>query len=281
MTVRAETEKEGLLSGQCPGMGRIEVHDPDSATFGFAVARYVPGDFRELAANRTQFAESLRGWARDRDVELISTAAPANEAHWAALLGDAGFVPVDISVRVDHARLSRADLSFARLHVRRAEAADRARVLDIAGSAFQHGRYHTDLRFPVALAHHRYRGWVEAALDRGRDEDHVYVLGRPGEVHGMFYARLENGEAHLELGAVDKARPASIAGPSLYGGVMRALREAGAERAVSRPQLLNTPVINIYARLGFRFSEPEQVFHWHSPEARHLLPREAYLERAE
>ena len=78
---------------------------------------------------------------------------------------------------------------------------------------------------------------------------------------------------------VAKEKQAGIAGLSLYAGVLQALHQAGAERAVTRIQLTNTAVMNLYAALGFQFRDAHRVYHWHAPDAPNLLNEEERLYR--
>jgi hypothetical protein len=43
------------------------------------------------------------------------------------------------------------------------------------------------------------------------------------------------------------------------------LKESGVRRVVSTISGMNTPVMNVYSMLGFRFSDPEIIYHWHVP----------------
>ncbi len=130
----------------------------------------------------------------------------------------------------------------------------------------------------MALAHRRYTAWAARALDNAGAEHRVYVIGEPGKAYGMFYAVLRDGLADIRLGALAPEKKAGFAGSSLYAGAVKLLHEAGAQQAVSRPQLTNTPVINIYASLGFQLRHPEMVCHWHAPKAPHLVDTRAMWE---
>jgi hypothetical protein len=141
----------------------------------------------------------------------------------------------------------------------------------IAGTAFRVGRYHADARFPAAMADLRYRQWVRRALTATDSGDRVYVLGSPGQARGFFHVVVAGELADLRLGAVDTSLDAGIAGFSLYAGTLAALKQIGARQAIAKIQAANTAVMNIYSALGFRFSHPEAVFHWHALEAPHLL----------
>jgi hypothetical protein len=148
---------------------------------------------------------------------------------------------------------------------------DRDDVERIAETAFRFGRYHADPRFPSRLANLRYRRWVHNAFSKPAPESHLYVIGQPGAVSGFFHIVLKDGLADLRLGAVDPAVQSGIAGFNLYVGVLKALKQAGAHRATAKIPAANIAVMNIYASLGFRFSHPEAIFHWHSPNAPNLI----------
>jgi hypothetical protein len=45
----------------------------------------------------------------------------------------------------------------------------------------------------------------------------------------------------------------------------------GARRFVTKVSAANMGVVNLYASIGFRFSNPAHIFHWHAPGANHLL----------
>ena len=139
------------------------------------------------------------------------------------------------------------------------------------GSAFTLGRYHADPRFPRALADRRYRIWVERALTEPHPGTLVLVIGSEGAPGGFLHAEIDKGVADIRLAAVE-ASAAGIAGPELFRGALHEFASRGATQATARISAANSAVLNIYASLGFRFDEPEIVFHWHRPNAAHLVP---------
>jgi RimJ/RimL family protein N-acetyltransferase len=70
--------------------------------------------------------------------------------------------------------------------------------------------------------------------------------------------------ADLRLGGVDPQNELGFAGFALYAETLRALHESGATRVSAKISAANTRVVNILSSLGFSFSDPEAVFHWHS-----------------
>ena len=136
---------------------------------------------------------------------------------------------------------------------------------------FDFGRYHSDPRFPRELANRRYVRWLENALACSESSVRVFVLGSPGMPLGFFHAVLLDGVADLRLAAADPTSQVGL-GLALYSETLITLQKLGAKRFVTKVSAINTGVVNLYASIGFRFSRPEYILHWHSPLARHLLP---------
>lgn len=259
------------LATEAPGWGTVALLPWDAEVFGFPVGDFRPGSAEEIGARWPALCDRLARWATDLQVEIVGCRIPAADAVRSGLLEAGGFRFVEASLQATLSPLSPERLPETRVSVRAAVAEDRSRLLAIAESAFDSGRYHADARLPRALADARYRFWLENALARPGPGTRVFVLGEPGRPAGFFHVEVEAGAADLRLAAVDPAGNAGIAGFALYAGVLRLLAAEGVRRASARLTATNTAVINLYAALGCRFAEPEIVRHWHSPVATHLL----------
>jgi hypothetical protein len=260
-------------------LGQIAMLPWDTDIFGFPVADYRPGALGELADATGRLATRLERWANQESVELVGCRIPSEPAALGSFLESAGFRFVEFQLRATLPRLRVEELAPPRITVRPARDADREAVVQIAGSAFLLGRYHADPQFPRPLADRRYRVWIERALAEPTPGTLVEVVGQEGAARGFLHAELEKAAADIRLAAVDR-EAAGIAGPELYRGALRELASRGATQATARISAANTAVLNIYASLGFRFHEPELVFHWHAPMAKHLIPIAQTLPKA-
>jgi hypothetical protein len=92
-------------------------------------------------------------------------------------------------------------------------------------------------------------------------------------VKGFFQLRLNKDRAEVGIIAVAKALQGSPAGPELVIGTQLALKAGGVRWITSKVSAANLGLLNLVTHLGYRLRQPEAVFHWHSPNARHLLPR--------
>jgi hypothetical protein len=259
------------LSDENPAWGRVAVLPWDAEIFGFSVADYAVGDSRFVSETRPAFQDALVNWATVNQVELISCSVPADDSLWLSLLASLGFIFVTVSLRGTLPRLRASNLPATRTTVRLMKPDDRSDVERIAETAFRFGRYHADPHFPYRLAQLRYQRWVHNAFSTPDPQTRVYVVGQPGRVSGFFHVVLKDGLADLRLGAIDVASQSGIAGFYLYVGALEALKQAGARRATAKISAANVSVMNICAALGFRFSHPEAVFHWHAPNAPNLI----------
>jgi hypothetical protein len=260
------------LDAGAPGWGKVAVLPWDTETFGFPVAAWQPGDPGAVAAGVEAFRRRLQAWACVEQVELVSCTVVADDRAWRALLPELGFSCVEQTVRI-MLRVQTFTAPPPETPVRLAATDEASHIEEIAGDAFRHGRYHADPRFPRELADRRYRNWVRSACRSTDPLDRVYVLGQPGTVKGFFQLRLNKDRAEVGIIAVAKALQGSPAGPELVIGTQLALKAAGIRWITSKVSAANVGLINIVAHLGYRFRQPEAAFHWHAPDARHLLPR--------
>lgn len=252
------------LDGEGAGhTGRIARLNWDSDIFGFGVADYEPP---ARAFEPGQIAARLKSWQEKNGVHLVSCRADAANPFLADKLSTAGFRFVECQLRATLSRLRADSLRAPRLTVRSPCPEDRARLVEIAGTTFQFGRYHADPRFPRALANLRYRVWVEGALSDQPESARIFVIGSVGKPVGFLHVAIAERVADLRLAGVD-TRDSGIAGPELFLGALRQLAAEGVERVTARLSAANTSALNLYASMSFRFHEAQLVLHRGDPPA--------------
>jgi RimJ/RimL family protein N-acetyltransferase len=260
-----------FLSALAKDWGTVTLLPWDEKIFGFPVADFQFGGNPSQIEDLPLFVAALEEFSIRTNVQLISTHARAEDTAAIALLVKAGFSPVDFSLLATLSRIKPAQLPPRRFAIRKALPEDHAALFQIAGSAFQFGRYHTDPRFPRELANARYQHWIRNALSGSNPNDFVFVLGGPGEVVGFMNVVICDGHADLRLGGVDPGKNLGFAGVSLFVESLRAVAELGAKSASAKIAAANTRAMNVYSMLGFQFSKPEVVLHWHAPFSSRLL----------
>jgi RimJ/RimL family protein N-acetyltransferase len=250
-------------------LGEVGVLPWDGEIFGFGVADYRPGSPEALERNAADFVDALESWALRNAVELVGCRVPADSTKVSTLLEAAGFRFVELQTQATLARLDPGRLSPCRLTVRAAERADHEAIVALAGSAFAHGRYHSDSLFPRSLADRRFRAWAQRAISEPNGATWIGVVGPAGQPAAFLHAEMESGVADIRLTAADPEK-AGVAGPELVLGTLHALASRGTRRVTARLSAANSAAMNVYASLGFRFHDPALVLHWIRPGAPHL-----------
>ena len=163
-------------------------------------------------------------------------------------------------------KLQSANLPTTRVALRKAAPEDHSSLSAIAGTAFQFGRYHTDPQFPRELANARYVHWVAQRSQRLKPRQSCLCAWTAWRCHRIYGCCCQDGRADFRLAAIDPVKGPSSPGAGflLYAESIRAVLELGARSATTKIASANTQVLNIYSMLGFRFSKPDVVLHWHA-----------------
>jgi hypothetical protein len=265
----AETNYEPL-SAENPAWGEVSILSWDSSVFGFPVASYQPGQPSAVQKDLAAIGEALSIWARENGVELIGCSIATTEPSWLLLLPRLGFLYVDSTLIYSLPKLQLTKFP-RRYQLRPATLADQASVERIAGSSFRAGRYHADPLFPEELANLRFRKWLTRAFEELSPASRIFVLGESGAATAFSHSYVNGDNAHITIGGVDASCHGRGQGPAIFLGTFAALQDIGIRRAHSKVSVGNAAAMNCAAFGGARFSEPEHVFHWHSPDAQHLL----------
>jgi RimJ/RimL family protein N-acetyltransferase len=190
-----------------------------------------------------------------------------SDAFWKSYLPGMGFQFVDFALRAILPNAQQSSFPETRTDIRPATPADRDAIEYIASSAFQHGRYHADPRFPRDLADRRYHRWICNALSKPNPGDFVYVMIQTDSVSGFYHVSIDGAAADLRLAALHPDLQGTLLGFDLYASMMHVLKTLGVRRVTTSISASNTGVLNVYSMLGFHFSEPKLLFHRHGTAA--------------
>jgi hypothetical protein len=262
------------LSDEHPQWGHVAILPWDQVIFGFPVADYRAGDSRYIANTRTSFRERFNQWAAVNRVELVGCAVAAEDILWCRMLQELDFVYVDYNLKVSRSRLQSQKLPPSKIPVRLAQMEDQASVERIAQHAFRAGRYHMDPRFPRSLSELRYKHWLGNAFAALGPGSRLYVTGELGQATSFLHVNLMGDEAYVTIIAVAPENQGGRIGLDLCAGVVRDLQTLGIKRMSSKLSPMNLNIMNFMVYFGWRFSDPQSVFHWHAPDAPHLVPSE-------
>jgi GNAT superfamily N-acetyltransferase len=167
------------------------------------------------------------------------------------LLREYGFYYCDtlIEPHVTAARLRPADHPDASI----SETPDTGQILAINHGAYQHGRFHRDFNLPKSGADLRYDRWLQQLVDSGR----VFELQWQGRTAGF----IGNNDGCLVLHAIAPEHRGKGRAKYWWSAVCRKLLASGHSEVSSSISASNLPVLNLYASLGFQFTNPRDIYH--------------------
>ena len=233
----------------------------DTAVFGFPVLQISRMEVRGPAASG---AMSIFEEARDRlGAGLVSCRMPHDRLKESMLLEDHGFRFIEMLYMPEFDNLADIELPKERagIDVGLVGEGDLRALVEIAGSAFRNERFHVDPRLDSTLGDERYRRWVQTSLDHPHQR--LYALRDGAQAVAFFLTEmLADGTCYWHLNAVSPQVQGQGYGRRAWQAMLHQAKEEGAQRVRTCIVARNFRVLNLYARLGFRFPPPLMTFHW-------------------
>ena len=233
----------------------------DAAATGYPVWQIESIELRGPGAG-----EDMRLFDQARDHEgvgLVSCRLSHSRLDLSIFLEDHGFRFIEMLYQPELDLISGwgGSAPIAHLRVRLASQADLPATIDMAGSAFVNERFHMDPRLGATFGNLRYQNWVRSSLDHPTQR--LYVLeDEQGPLSFFVTEMLEDGTCYWHLNAIDPRRQGQGLGRLAWLTMLQHAVEEGAIRVRTSIVARNHRVLNLYARLGFRFPPPLMTFHW-------------------
>ena len=239
------------------------VVQPDSNLLGFQV-----GQIRriEVAANASanelsRAMSQFNSWRDQRQLRFVSARIGHELLNISLMLEDHGYRFIEMVYPLNSSQIGSAHYDASDILIESVTIDDLAGIEAIAESAFSTGRINIDPRLGPVLGGARYAGWVRNSFS---DPKHRIVKAcQHGEIVAFFiYEVREECAVYWHLTAVAPSRQGKGIGVKVWQAmIMHHLRE-GIARIGTTISAHNFRVINLYARLGFRFDAPQMTFHW-------------------
>lgn len=232
----------------------------DSQIFGFPVAQIERIVLRN-GSDPTDAMRQLQLWFDRNDVRLASCRLASDRLHESMLLESSGFRFVEMVYGPVLCPIPAVVGADDCLVVTEAEPEDMLAIEVIAASAFTTGRFIVDWRLDENANHRRYRAWVRNSFDDTQQK--VLKATIVDDLVGFFIVEERSDRSvYWHLTAIAPSWQGRGLGKRLWRAMMARHHAAGLQRIVTRISAHNTPVMNLYAGLGFKFSEPQMTFHW-------------------
>lgn len=231
----------------------------DTDIFGFPVGQIER--ISVLGADASTNFNAFEEWCTRHGIRLVSCRLPHDRLVESMFLEDHGFRFVEMVYSPRLERLNAIHALPDGPRIETASVADRSAIEEIAATAFATGRFLLDHRIDAALSAERYRVWVRNSFDNPR---HVVLKATIGDaLVGFFIVEDKaDGSTYWHLTAIAPGWQGRGVGTALWRGMIARHHAAGRTAVETTISGHNTPVINLYARLGFRFQPPESTFHW-------------------
>lgn len=232
----------------------------DSAVLGYPVLQINRIELRGPSADQEMDAFEL---ARDQvDSGLVSCRLPHDYLRESMLLESRGFRFIEMMYQPELAGLEvYVDRSSTGLQILPGSKSDLPALLVIARTAFRNERFHMDPRLDSRLGNERYCNWVKSSIDHLRQR--LYVV-RDGDLIVAFFVteQLEDGTCYWHLNAVAPELQGHGYGRRAWTSMLQHALGEGAQKVRTSISARNFRVMNLYARLGFRFASPQITLHW-------------------
>lgn len=149
-------------------------------------------------------------------------------------------------------RYNCADISMVTMN--KADTSLSGEIRQIASESFVDDRFHLDPHCSKALADGRYAYWVNDLI---KSDATFQLLTLRDELAGFM---IRQGE-RLVLAGFSRKYAASGLGDYLWLSVLASMLDEGLTTAVTQIAVNNTNVLNLYARLAFKFKSPATILH--------------------
>lgn len=232
----------------------------DSDIFGFPVAQISQIRVEDPVGARADLASFL-AWMDQEAVRLASCRLPHDSLRESMLLEDAGFHFVEMVLHPHLADLQAYPCESQGLDVSLATTNDLPAIEAMAADAFGYERFHADPRLDRTLANQRYRVWVHNSL--GHKKQRLYKICDGPNIVAFFVTESRpDGVCYWHLTAIAPAFQGRGYGKRVWREMLALHQRQGMRQVATTIAARNTPVLNLYASLGFRFQPPETTLHW-------------------
>lgn len=127
------------------------------------------------------------------------------------------------------------------------------RLLKVCHGAFSHGRFHRDFNLTQAKADQRYDNWLCQLHAAGKTYGVLY--------RGEFAGFIAVDGNRLVLHALAELMRGRGLAKSLWTPLCETVFASGYTEVTSSVSASNLAVVNLYARLGFSFRNPVDIYH--------------------
>lgn len=233
----------------------------DSDIFSFPVAAISTIDVKRLVSAQSQF-DFFNIWVRENLFEIVSCRLSHQQIVASMFLERNNFRFVEMVLHPIAIGLQTYPVIDTEMIVEPVCEAELPAVVSMAERSFGYERYHIDPRLDPKLANIRYGRWIRNSFD---DAKQVLLKVKLPDGHTVAFFVVENKDdrsAYWHLTAVNPDFQGKKLGYHIWMTMLNYHKIAGIEVIRTTISARNSPVLNLYSKLNFRFAPPEMTFHW-------------------
>jgi RimJ/RimL family protein N-acetyltransferase len=207
-------------------------------------------------------------WCSEHAIKFTNCRIVHDQVVESMFLQAQGFRFIELNYRPRMNKLQVLELPDDEIVTEQAADADRVLLAEMAGSVFQHGRFHQDPQMGLALGNRRYKTWLLNAFESPHQQVLKCLLDH--EIVAFFVVEYpEQGHCFWSLTGLAPGMQGKGLGKRVWRTMMRKHQQEGIETITTSISSHNTAVLNLYASLAFRFPTPYATFHLRPTNAQH------------
>ena len=225
-------------------------------------------DIKTFPSWEPPFAKIPKSLARDAPLEYALaegfhswlTLGVLKKNNW-KFIQKHNFKFIELNYRPQINNLQLLDLSNEKVEIQLAAPSDKEHLADMAKSIFKYGRFHQDIALGDEIGNDRYKTWMVNAFSLPFQSVYKCIIST--KIAGFFVVENTEKKCHWALTGLAPGLNDRGMGTRVWKSMMHFHQAQGVESITTSISSHNTAVLNLYAKLNFRFPTPAATFHWH------------------
>lgn len=243
---------------------RIKVHVReavwDSTIYGTPVVQIDNLELIDIKGAENDFFQ-YQDWVEKERVGMASCRLPHNQLQKSIFLEKKNFRFIEMVLHPRIEYLQSISFPKTNLSILPAELEDLDELQNIAEFAFGYERFHVDPRLNPKLADLRYKKWVVNSFKH--DSQYLLkVLDKERLIALFIIEKQSDGSMYWHLTAISPKWQGQGYGRQVWLAMLLYHQNDGYQTISTTISARNTPVLNLYSQLQFRFTPPMITLHW-------------------
>ena len=234
----------------------------DTRAIGHPVMEIKRIEIRDIQKARTQLSKIIEELSLNKTA-LISCRIPHEFLRESMVLENVGFKFIETILHPFTDRLYEKEfVSDKSILIEEAKEGELVNLSKIAQISFKSDRLTVDYRIPENCSGIRYKNWLLSCKNHSHQK--VYKFSKNKKIVGFFIVEedftLRN--AYWNLTAISPKYQGKGLGRKCWEAMLSYYQSLNFNEVSTTISARNSPVLNLYSKLNFRFRNPEMTFHW-------------------